>query len=317
MGTEKPQTASVLSEKTLSNIVLFCDVAKANGTSVTLKELIALTSIDFTEEQLTESWKDYEVLSAKYTIVSGIVLELSDVEETASTQVAVREREISENFQRANSNISFATRFGSFLGPSIFEVLAISGSTSYLSVSRTDDLDFFCISKSGGMWSSFVKALILARLFRTKEKNSPWLCLSYVADKGFTEREFAASKNGLIARDAISARIIRGEDSYSNLLKENRWMSEYFPKLYNLRISKSSGQSSAAMQVSALSSIINLFLYYFAGNYIRLKSYLLNRKFGKEKKFSSIFKLRIGRDHCIYESQDYLRLRKMYSEFRS
>src|SRR5271169_1339140 len=90
MGTEKSQTTSLLSEKTISNMMLFCEVAKANGASVTLKELIALTSIDFTEEQLAEMWKDYEVLTSRYTIASGIVFESSDADKMDSNQLAIK-----------------------------------------------------------------------------------------------------------------------------------------------------------------------------------------------------------------------------------
>jgi hypothetical protein len=316
METENPQISPRLNEKTLSNMKLFFDVAKANGDTVSLKELIVLTSIDFTEEQLAESWNDYEFLSSRYRIASGIVLE-SPYGEDAAELTFRKKEEISGNFQRASSNISFATRFGSFLGSDSFKVLAISGSTSYLSASKSDDLDFFCISEPAKMWKSFVKSLILARTFRLLQKNSPWLCLSYVADEQFAKREFARSRDGLFARDAISARVIHGEAFYSNLLRENSWMAEYFPKLYNLQVAKSSNEQNPIKGVSTFARILNLFLYFTAGSYIKVKSHLLNRKFSKERKISSQFKLRIGADHCIYESQDYLRLRKMYAAFRA
>jgi hypothetical protein len=314
METEEPQVSPRLNEKTLSNMKLFCDVAKANGDSVSLKELIALTSIDFTERQLEDSWKDYDFLSSRYRIESGIVLETHTGEDVDPSELAFRKK---EDFQRASSNISFASRFGSFLGSDNFKVLSISGSTSYLSASKTDDLDFFCISESGKMWKSFVKSLVLARSFRLLQKDSPWLCLSYVADEQFAKREFACSRDGLFARDAISARVIHGEEFYSNLLRENSWMAEYFPKLYSLQLKKSSNEQNVMTRSSTLGRIINLFLYYTAGSYIKLKSHLLNRKFSRDRKLSSMFKLRIGVDHCIYESQDYLRLRKMYAEFRA
>ncbi len=318
METENPQISPILNEKTLLNMKLFCDVAKANGASVSLKELIELTSIDFTEQQLAQSWNDYEILSSRFRIASGIVLESLVEDDPNSAKLTLRKtEEISENFQRAISNISFATRFGSFLGSDSFKVLSISGSTSYLSASKTDDLDFFCISESGRMWKSFVKSLILARSFRLLQKDSPWLCLSYVADEQFAKREFASSRDGLFARDAISARVIHGEEYYSNLLRENSWMAEYFPKLYSLQIAKSSNAVKAMKRDSTFARIVNLFLYYTAGSYIKLKSYLLNRKFSRDRKISSLFKLRIGVDHCVYESQDYLRLRKMYAAFRA
>jgi len=149
------------------------------------------------------------------------------------------------------------------------------------------------------------------------QKDSPWLCLSYVADEQFAKREFASNRDGLFARDAVSARVVQGEEFYSDLLRENSWMAEYFPKLYSLQVAKSSNESNKVKRDSTFTRIINMFLYYTAGSYIKLKSHLLNRKFSRDRKISSLFKLRVGVDHCIYESQDYLRLRKMYAAFRA
>ncbi len=295
---------------------LFCDVARENGSSVALKDLIALTSIDYSEEQLANSWDNYSELSSKYTIASGLVLERS------SNDIQRLEREKSNilaRFDRANSNITCALEFGALLGNGAFtfKVLSISGSTSYLSVSETDDLDFFCIAKSGTMWISFVRSLILARAFRLVRKDSPWICLSYVSDDKFVRDEFLRNQNGLFARDALSTRIVHGEKYFVDLLSENSWMALYFPKLYFLRIKKKTRESHTKPQsASSFEKVVNLFLYYTAGSYVRLKSSMLNRKFARDRKLSSIFNLRIGVNHCIYESADYVRLRRLYSSLR-
>ena len=304
METEKSPV--VLPARVVSNLKLLCDVAMENGSEISLKDLIALTSIDFTEDELAKSWENYTELS-RYRVASGVV------------QGKVGDREKLQGwisrFERANSNITFAGEFGALLGKrdSSFKVLSISGSTSYLSVSETDDLDFFCVAKSGEMWNSFVRALILARMFRLSRKNSPWVCLSYVSDEDFVRREFSKNKNGLYARDAIATRVVYGEEYYQELLRENSWMSSYFPKLYGLRVTASAGRLGKSHKATAVDRIINLFLFCTAGTYIRIKSNLLNRKFSRDRKFSSLFKLRIGADHCIYESADYVKLRKLYS----
>jgi hypothetical protein len=54
--TESRSTVPSLSEKTVSNIKLLCDVARANGTSLSVADIIMLTSLDFTEEELVEAW---------------------------------------------------------------------------------------------------------------------------------------------------------------------------------------------------------------------------------------------------------------------
>jgi hypothetical protein len=318
MEIEDTVTPIELSDRVVSNMKLFCDVARENGATISLKDLIAVTSIDCSEEELSKSWESYAILSSRYKVASGLVLEKIE-ESKVDLDVNIIVSELTSRFDRANSNIEYAIRFGAMLerAGSPFEVCSISGSTSYLSVSETDDLDFFCIAKSGTMWVSFVRALIFARVFRFSTRKAPWICLSYVSDEQFVRLELSRNQNGLFARDAISTMVVRGEEHFLNLLKENSWMALYFPKLYSLRIREEAGPALIPRQkietAPPLERIINLFLYYTAGSYIRVKSNLLNRKFSRDRKFSSQFNLRIGTDHCIYESADYMRLRKLYA----
>ncbi|MFI5420091.1 MAG: hypothetical protein ACHQ1H_03910, partial [Nitrososphaerales archaeon] len=152
--------------------------------------------------------------------------------------------------------------------------------------------------------------------FRFSVENSPWLCLSYVADEAFVRTELNANQNPLFARDAISARVIIGDDYFGTLLRQNSWMAQYFPKLYNLRVRNYRAKTAEKDRESPAGRIVNLFLYYIAGSYIKVKSHLLNRKFMKMGKKSSLFQLRIGPDHCIYESADYVNLKSLYSRLK-
>lgn len=318
MEIENRKTSMALSEREILNMKLICDVARENGSSISLKDLISFSSVDCSEEQLADLWEDFSLLSSRYRVASGLVLEkVSDVE--LDREIEKTKKETSARFDRANSNIASALEFGDLIRRANlpFKVLSISGSTSYLSVSETDDLDFFCIAKSGAMWFSFARALLLARAFQLSRKFSSSLCLSYVSDEDFVRQEISNNKNGLFARDAISTRVILGEDYFVDLLRSNSWMSSFFPKLYNLRVGENLNVNQNSQEETRANSpfqtILNLFLYYTAGTYIKVKSSLLNRKFARDKKLSSRFQLRIGKDHCIYESAEYVRLRKMYS----
>jgi hypothetical protein len=312
METEGSEVRPRLSERTVSNIKILYDIARSNGASLSVKDLLLLTSMDLTEDQLYRAWQETPFLSSHYAISAGVIIEISSMED--KHHLENEKREITERYLRATSNVTYAERFGAFIGKRLFKVLSISGSTSYFSVSKDDDLDFFCITQTGRMWASFVKALVLARIFRLSVEDSPWLCLSYVADERFAQFEFSENRDALFARDAISARVITGDQNYENLLKENSWMAQYFPKLYALRIkSLMKANSPSGINASVASRFANLFLYYIAGSYIRLKSHLLNRRFMKNQKRSSLFRLRIGPDHCIYESADYVRLKGLYT----
>jgi len=62
------------------------------------------------------------------------------------------------------------------------------------------------------------------------------------------------------------------------------------------------------------SSVLNSFLYYTLGSFLRMKSWALNRKFTKAAWHSAIFTTRISAGYYIYESNRYRKLRRMYGE---
>jgi len=302
-----------LTARDASRIQTFCAIAKMKNATISLSELLALTSLDMNEVELAEAWKRSKVLNEKYTITNyGLV------NEKTGTDLEIQ-RERLERAERASSNISWAAKFSDFLNDNYLRALAISGSTSYLSVSENDDLDLFYVAKKDTMWIGFTRALLRARLFRLKERNSPWICLSYVSDESFLDREIANNRNPIIARDALSAKVVRGDSYFDELLQRNKWMAEFFPKMYEQRIKQHYSDHTREFQnynrfVRASTKLVNVLLFYCVGTYIRLKSGLLNRKLIKMGNDSAVFKLRIGKDHCIYESKLYKDMKGIYSE---
>ena len=296
-----------------SDILTFCKIAKANGAILSLKDVILLASLDMSEVELAVAWEECTDLRSVYQIVSGRVIERSSHENGGRSAMI---DDYFERFDRATSNIAFAKKFVSFLRDENLRLVCISGSTSYLSVSKEDDLDFFLVTRRNYMWTSFAKSLLLARAFRVLEPSAPWLCLSYVADEDYIASQFSKPQDALFARDAISATVIRGENFFSNLLQLGSWMTSYFPKMYNLRVHREKRIAIRNDPPSLVERISNLFLFYTLGPYIRIKSNLLNRKFLNQGKKDSVFKVKMGKDHCIYESFAYIELKKMYSELQ-
>jgi hypothetical protein len=300
-----------LTPEDVARIQTFCSIAKMKDAPISLSELLALASLDMNEDELTRAWRNSKTLNGKYAITtSGLVTE------TGESDFEIQ-KEKSERAERAFSNISWAEKFCDYLDDKQLKTLAISGSTSYLSVSRNDDLDLFYVTKKDTLWIGFTRALLKARLFRLKEKNVPWICLSYVADEDFIEREISENRNPIIARDALSAKIVRGDSYFNDLLRRNDWMAEYFPKIYEQRIRRSATDnlsSGSKKRFGVLGEkLVNTSLYYAVGTYIRIKSGLLNRKLKRTRRDSSVFRLRIGKDHCIYESESYQEMKRMYS----
>jgi hypothetical protein len=307
METERP----LLEDAKLSEIRLFCDVARANGSALSVRELIDLASLDSSEADLSLAWGDFPELREYTVSSSGFV-----IGREGAMDLEYLEREKLERRRRAGSNMYYAAKFASLARGSGARVLSVSGSTSYLSVSATDDLDFFLIARRGALWPSFVKRLLLARAFRLAEKGSPSLCLSYVVDESYALKEFSKVQDGLFARDALATRVLRGGTFYGSLLSVSSWMGRYFPKLYAERVRNFDKQKIEYTNSSPLARVANMFLFYVAGTYIKTKSLLLNRKYAKQGRRSSLFKVRLGLDHCIYESIRYLELRRAYSSLR-
>ncbi len=131
-------------------------------------------------------------------------------------------------------------------------------------------------------------------------------------DEEYAQGEFASSQDALFARDALTTRVLHGIEYYNALLVRCGWMANYFPRLYHSHVDRSGHAASIPSDTPVFKRVVNMFLYHTAGAYIRVKSYLLNRKLAKEGKTDSNFLLRIGRDHCIYESFSYMKLRSMY-----
>ncbi|MDG6906974.1 MAG: hypothetical protein JRN20_14470 [Nitrososphaerota archaeon] len=296
-----------LSEEEVKRIRMLCDVSDAIGSYLTLKELLSLVPLEISESALSENWGAFVGLE-RYRISSGMIINKEHEDRDLG---AIREEEW-DKISRANRNLKHSMNFSNLCSHIGLKVLSVSGSTSYLSVTRDGDLDFFCIMNEEAIWPSLVKFLLLARAFRIVNRGSPPICLSYVVDEEFAIREFTKHQDGLFARDALYTRILRGRNYYSHLLKLSPWMEEYFPKMYRERTERIPVENVTINSGSHFQKIVNLFVYFTAGSYIKLKSYLLNRKYAKEKRWSSLFRVRVAEDHCIYESAKYLNLKKLY-----
>lgn len=297
------------------NIETLCQIAKQNGTSLSLKEAIDLASLHIPEEDLANAWNRSSVLSSRFLVDSGQIME---------TFSSLAEEEITMRRIRAEWNLEVGRNFALlFRSDENLLLLSISGSTSYHSVSKEDDLDFFCVTRNDSMWIFLLKALIKGRLFRAREKRSPPFCFSYVMEEAYARKLFSKRSDALFARDAMMAVVLKGEEFYGKLLTENEWIGSYFPRMYSTRISEVLKRHYSESMVGEFSKkpptsqrIANRILWPILGNYIRVKSYLLNRKFSRVEDTRRIFKVKMDKDHCLFESNDYMELRRKYTGFQ-
>jgi hypothetical protein len=286
-------------------------IAKANGSLVSLKDLAALTRTNLSEEQLESSWAGIPELVGSYELKNGLIIERGN--NNAANGLSSVDQE-QEKKARAESYARYAREFASLCDTEETKLIAISGSTSYQSPSAMDDLDIFCITRPDHLWLFLTKSLLLARFLHVLRRNEPRICFSYVVDENFVEKEFRPARDALFARDALTTIVVHGREFYKELLKKSSWISSYFPHLYQRRTNALRHGEVAREKIASAPSqkFLNILLRVLVGNYIAVKSAMLNRKLRKQGKFSSLFSTKIGSDHCIFESVRYTKLKAMY-----
>jgi hypothetical protein len=301
-----------LTEKQTREIEMFCDIARENGAAISLRELIGLAGIAADERDLESAFLADSQLRSRFLLESGYVLERSADSERLG-QPMVKEEEMRR--ARALDNLKTANKFGtSLLSGSV--LVSVSGANSYLSAREHEDIDFFCVTKTNGMWPFILKALLLARIYRLANRDVPELCFSCVMDEDWAAQQFRARQPPIFARDALTAKVIGGSAALHALLEKASWMETYFPVFYGMRLRETGpvggGPSVKVEGGKIASAVVNSFLYHVLGPFLRMKSWARNRKLTKAAWHSSIFETRVGKGHYIYESKRYRRLRRMY-----
>jgi hypothetical protein len=311
--TEEPKGVSSPIDD-VSRVELLLAIARVKGSLLSAKDVDELTGLLSAGTDLGSIWNRIPGLDSRYELQGGLLIEKHGRSQN-------RTEILEDSYQRrarAERYIKYAREFSVLSGRRWIRVLSVAGSTSYKTTSENDDIDIFCVTEKDSLWIYLTKALLLARVFKLVRPRSPRFCFSCVLDEEYARRLFASPSDALFARDALTAQVLRGSLFYDGLLRKGQWLSDYFPKLHRLRKAqhvetpKETGVTPSTVARKAL----NHFLFLTVGNYVRLKSILLNRKFRKAGRPDSFFTIISSRDHCIFESQGYQKLRRIYSELK-
>lgn len=306
-----------LNQSQEKDIDILCQVAETNGDSLSLAALAELVSVP--TRVLEQAWKGSKLLNSKYVLGGGLINYANHGE---ISREAILSDKVKKN-QRAMRYIQLGEKFSSyFASDHNVRMMAVSGSTSYYTAAENDDLDFFCITRDDRLWIFVSKALLIARVFRMRNSSSPVLCFSYILGVSRATNIFSTQRTSLFARDAMSAIVLRGDEYYQRLLRSSDWIGDIYPAKYEKISLGNSGEqleesADQERSSSAWIRILNLFLYATVGNYIRLKSYFLNRKYLKSRNGNRLFKARIDIDRQVFESSEYIELGRKYADYRS
>jgi hypothetical protein len=300
-----------IGDRELAEISSYCEIAKINKSMITVSELRQLTEADATEEDFLAAWDGNPTLASKYEIDSGYIVEKGTVQRSNLEWVDEEEK----SRRRARDNVATAEGFANLCASERVRLLAVAGGNSYKRARDGDDIDLFCVTTRDSLWLFMLKALLLARIYQLTRKSPPF-CFSYVMDESMARAEFAKTGDRLFARDALAAKVLVGTGFYRSLMGDGRWMEKYFPRMY-ARSYEESGEATREGGDRRGNAAVNTLLYFVVGTYIRMKAHMLNRRYRSKGNTPSLFRVRIGRDHCIYESNRYHMLRGMYNGVRA
>lgn len=303
------RSIALLDEAQREAVLAYCKVAEASGALLSLEDLIELLGIDATEEELERSISSDESLASRVSIESRRVVLKRPASGTGSSREAAVEED--RRRDRAIANIEAARAFSPLLGRGTVFV-GVGGTNSYLSAAADDDIDFYCITKTDGMWAFMLKALILARIYGLFRKSIQPFCFSFVMDEKRAKEELSRPKGALYARDTLTTKVISGGAAFGEILEGASWMRGHFPTFYERRMRelRSSGGPNSTTRKGSM--VVNLWLFVTLGSYVALRAWILNRKLAKKGSLHAIFKAWIEPGRLEYASRRYLELGKIY-----
>lgn len=290
-------------------VVGYCKIAAMSGALLSLEDLVQLLAMDATEEELGLAISSDEALASKVYVESGLVALVGPGSDRAAARRAIEEAD--KRRRRALANIEAAKAFSRlFVKETMF--VAVAGTNSYLSAAETDDIDFYCITKTDGIWAFMLKALLLSRVCSLTRRSAPPFCFSYVMDKRQAIDHPTSPMTAVHARDTLTAKIISGDPAYHAVLESSPWMRSFFPAIYDRRLRESGSRAGPYPSSERRSRVVNLWLFHTIGPYLALKAWVLNRKLAKRGKRDSVFKAWIEPGRLEYASRRYEEVGKMY-----
>jgi hypothetical protein len=132
-------------------------------------------------------------------------------------------------------------------------------------------------------------------------------------DEDFAFKFFRKEQGPLFARDALQTVVLTGDPTYRRLLREAGWISALYPRAYSSKKGSRTDPQGPPRKTGAVARMVERVLHFVVGGYLRGKARMLNQRLSKSGQFDSIFVVRSGQDHLMYESERYLRIRRMYS----
>jgi len=279
------------------------DVAAEFGTGVSLPELLQLLPND--------GPRTISEMRNWLTVRPHLARTVGDV---VCAPAAVRTPEV-DRLERGRHHLLVADEL--FAGP-LRGVLpwvrcaCVTGSTAYGKPGPGDDLDLFVVTREGSLWWFLAYTYLAARVAsgRRAAGSAPVPCLNLVIDDREAPREFSQRRGFLFAREALSARPVRGEEYYRGLLSMAPWMAGEIPRLYAEKNSNAPPPPPAPVSLAV--RFLNAAVFPWLAAYLQLVGLRRDARYRAREMSDQRFRTETGWRRLAFASRRFERLRGRY-----
>jgi hypothetical protein len=192
--------------------------------------------------------------------------------------------------------------------------IGVTGSTAYGEPEANDDLDFFVVTRPGTVavfLSATYVALRIGRL-RAGGAADPSPCFNYVVDARRAQADLASGRGLLFAREALTARMILGDEYYRGLLAGAPALGAELPRLYRTR-TEAPGDAAPGSTPVAL-RLANAALFLPLAAYLQLVGLRRNALARRARRELDTFRTITAPDRVAFQSRRFEELRARYEE---
>ncbi|HEV2166721.1 MAG TPA: hypothetical protein VGS23_07105 [Thermoplasmata archaeon] len=196
------------------------------------------------------------------------------------------------------------------LGPlrSRLRCVGISGSTAYGEPRDGDDIDFIVITRPDAVWLflSYCYLALRLRKPRTARAGKVEWCFNLVLDEASALQEFGRPRGFLIAREALTVRVLWGEEYYQALLGATPWLGTMIPRLFERRAARNPPTRSPAPPWFA--RLANVAIFPWLAAYLQAVALVRNDRYRNAGLAERIFSVRTRLHGISFESVRFDRL---------
>ncbi|HYB78620.1 MAG TPA: glycosyltransferase [Thermoplasmata archaeon] len=190
--------------------------------------------------------------------------------------------------------------------------IGVTGSAAYGAPSAGDDLDFYVVTRSGCTSWFLLSTYLTLRLWRVRRRgaDAPAPCFNYVVDDRRAPVEFAQGHGLLFAREALTARIVVGDEYYRGLLARAAWLGGEIPRLFARR-SVEPGDTTP-WPVPFLVRCLNAVSFLPLATFLQLVGLVRNSRARRRGERSALFRTLTSPNGYIFQSERFEELRRRY-----